>query len=351
MSTVMEMFGLRTPLFQAPMAGGSTTPELVAAVSNAGALGSLACAMLPPDEIVRQSIQIRAQTDKPFALNLFVLEPPQPDDAVVAAGLARLQPVRDELGMPPADLPAIWCQSCSAQLEAVLTVKPALVSFTFGIIDAATVRRLQDAGIRVMGTATNVAEALAWQEAGADLVCAQGVEAGGHRGTFIGTFEASYTGLATLLPRIVDAVRIPVVAAGGLMDGRGIAAALLMGAGAAQLGTAFLTCDESGIPSAYKQRLLQAGDTATAITRAFSGRPARALVNGFVERMRAIDAVLPPYPVQNALTTPIRAFAAKAGQMEYVSMYAGQGAGMARAMPAAELVAQLQAETAALLPQ
>jgi nitronate monooxygenase len=343
------MLDLRLPLIQAPMAGGSTTPELVAAVSNAGALGSLAAPLLSPAQILDQCARIRTLTNRPFCVNLFVLEPGPVDQDVLASGIARLKPYTDELGLPAPSAPAQYCQSVSAQLEAVLAVRPALASFTFGVLSAAAVTRLREAGIRVMGTATNVAEALAWQEAGADLVCAQGAEAGGHRGTFIGSFEQSCVGLFALLPQIVDAVRVPVVAAGGIMDGRGIAASLMLGAVGAQLGTAFLAADEAGIHAAYKDRLAQTADTGTLVTSAFSGRPARAIANRFSAAMASQLAALPPYPVQNALTGPLRAHAAQTGQLEYMSLYAGQGAGMARRMPAAELVALLRTETDLLL--
>lgn len=344
-----EQLDLRLPLIQAPMAGGSTTPELVAAVSNAGALGSLAAPLLTPAQILDQCARIRTLTERPFAVNLFVLEPGPVDQDVLAAGIARLKPYTDELGLPPPAAPAQFCQSVSAQLEAVLEVRPALASFTFGVLSAAAVARLRDADIRVMGTATNVAEAIAWQEAGADYVCAQGCEAGGHRGTFIGSFERSCVGLFALLPQIVDAVRLPVVAAGGIMDGRGIAASLMLGASGAQLGTAFLAADEAGIHSAYKDRLTLTADTGTLVTSAFSGRPARAIGNRFSAAMALHLASLPPYPVQNALTGPLRAHAAQTGQLEYMSLYAGQAAGMARRMPAAELVALLRTETELLL--
>jgi nitronate monooxygenase len=190
----------------------------------------------------------------------------------------------------------------------------------------------------------------ACEAAGVDFVCAQGFEAGGHRGTFLGDLENSAIGLMALVPQIVDAVKIPVIAAGGIMDGRGIAAAFALGADAAQLGTAFLTCTESGIHQDYKRRLLSASDDSTRLTRTFSGRYARGIVNEFMERMRPFEKDVPAYPVQNALTADLRQAAMKQNRMEYYSMWAGQGAGMSRAMPAAELVAKLVDETRFRLP-
>jgi nitronate monooxygenase len=335
------------PLIQAPMAGGATTPELVAAVSNAGGIGSLAAPLLSPQTIIEQSAKVRALTSRPFALNLFVLRTPQPADEDVARAIELLRPVWETLGWDTLPRPAKWCEDFDAQFEALLQVRPAIASFTFDVLDAQRVARLHAAGIFVIGTATNVAEAKAWEAAGADAVCAQGIEAGGHRGTFIGP-QNDTPGTFVLVPSIVDAVKLPVIAAGGIMDGRGIAAALALGAQAVQMGTAFLTTDESGIHQAYKERLLAAASAparaVTCLTRAFSGRYARGLVNRFIDTMRAVEEQVPAYPVQNALTGGIRAQAGKIDETELMSLWAGQGVGMVRAMPAARLVETLVAE-------
>ena len=201
----------------------------------------------------------------------------------------------------------------------------------------------------VLGTATTVAEAVALQRGGVDAVVAQGSEAGGHRGSFVAGFEVGMVGTMALVPQIVDAVTVPVVASGGIMDGRGIAAALALGASAVQLGTAFLTCDEAGIPDTYKTAITSAGEDETRLTRAFSGRPARGIVNRFmteVESRAEADAVL-PFPLQNALTRPLRAAAAKAGRADMLSLWAGQGTRLARRQSAGALVAKLAEETAA----
>jgi nitronate monooxygenase len=337
----------RYPIIQAPMAGGATTPELVAAVSNAGALGSLAAPLLSPQAILERSDKIRALTTAPFAINLFVQSIPEPSPETVAQGAELLKPVWQDLGWDALPVPAKWCEDFAAQLDALVMARPAMASFTFGILTKQQADRLHAANVFVAGTATNVAEALAWQDVGADAVCAQGIEAGGHRGTFIGR-QQDGIGTMALVPLIVDAVRIPVIAAGGIMDGRGIAAAFTLGAEAVQLGTAFLACRESGIHPAYKERLLQAAQdhakSLTGLTRAFSGRYARGLVNRFIETMRPLEDKVPAYPIQNALTGSIRAHAGKSSDTGNMSLWAGQGVAAIRSMPAAQLVQALVAE-------
>ncbi len=337
------------PIIQAPMAGGATTPELVAAVSNAGGLGSLAGVLLSPDKLAEEIRRIRTRTGRPFNVNLFVLKTVQAASEDLRIAMERLEPIRAELGLSQATVPSKFSEDFAAQLEVLMEEKPPVVSFHFDIVSAQVVERLQEAGCKVIGTATNVAEAMAWEQAGADYVCAQGGEAGGHRGTFIGPFEQSMTGTMALVPQVADAVKVPVIAAGGIMDGRGIAAALLLGAKAVQMGTAFLTCPESGIHPLYKQALLQAQGDSTVVTRTFSGRHARGLHNAFIERMQPYEALVPPYPIQNALTGEIRQAAAKAGRLEFMSLWAGQAASLCRSLPAAELVETLMQETQTVL--
>jgi nitronate monooxygenase len=213
------------------------------------------------------------------------------------------------------------------------------------MLPAAAVAAIQAKGLVIAGTATTVDEAVALERAGVDIVVAQGSEAGGHRGTFDNAkADSSLVGTLALVPQIVDAVRVPVVASGGIMDGRGIAAALALGAGAAQLGTAFLTCDEAGVPDAYKQAILDAHEDETRVTRAFSGRAARGIVNRFMREIDAAGDVL-PFPLQNSLTRPLRTAAATQGRAEFLSLWAGQGVRMARRQTAADLVAALVKET------
>ncbi len=353
--------GLALPIIQGPMTG-SDTPALAAAVSQAGGLGMLGCGMRSPAAMAEAAAEVRRRTDRPFGMNLFVQATPTPDEATVAAALERLAPFYAELGLVP-ERPAQWCEDFGAQFDALVAARPAVASFTFGILSAAQVARLQAVGSTVIGTATTVAEARAWAAVGADAVCASGMESGGHRGTFLSPgheappaggpsvddFEASMLGTLTLVRQCVDALppSIPVIAAGGIMDGRGIAGALALGAQAVQMGTAFLTCPESAIGLAYRQALTQAGPTDTRTTRIFSGRPARGIVNTMMDALRADERSVPPYPVQNALTGALRRAAAQAGRADHLSLWAGQGVAQVRPMPAAELVAVLAQELAA----
>ncbi|RQO81661.1 nitronate monooxygenase family protein [Acidovorax sp. FJL06] len=352
-------FGLALPIVQGPMTG-SDTPALAAAVSQAGGLGMLGCGMRSPAAMAEVAAEVRRRTDRPFGMNLFVqaTPTPTPDEATVQAALQRLAPFYAEFGLVP-ERPARWCEDFGAQFEALVAARPAVASFTFGILSAAQVARLQATGSTVVGTATTVAEARAWAAVGADAVCASGMESGGHRGTFLSPgheapppggpsvddFEASMLGTLTLVRQCVDALpSIPVIAAGGIMDGRGIAGALALGAQAVQMGTAFLTCPESGIGPAYRQALTQAGPTDTRTTRIFSGRPARGIVNTMMDGLRADERSVPPYPVQNALTGALRRAAAQAGRADHLSLWAGQGVAQVRPLPAAELMALLAQE-------
>ena len=332
------------------MAGGATTPELVAAVSNAGGLGSLAAPLLSPVAIIEQAEHIRRLTDKPFAINLFVQPRPQSDYAALESAKHLLQPIWFELMWDSLPTPTRWCEDFEAQLDALIIARPAVASFTFDILHGCQIQRLHDAGILVVGTATNLAEALAWQTMGADAVCLQGIEAGGHRGTFLGAQQDSTLGALDLLRICVPSIRIPLILAGGIMDGKDIAAALAAGAHMVQMGTAFLTTKESAIHAAYKQRLLEAKIDSTRQTRAFSGRLARGLDNHFMQVMEAVAEQVPAYPIQNALTGSIRAHAAKQNNTELMSMWAGQGVHKARDLSVTELMATLVAEWQAITP-
>jgi nitronate monooxygenase len=353
LSTVLSnRIGILRPIVQGPMNGGSP-PEMVAAVSNAGGLGSLAAAGLNADAMRMQVAAIRSQTAKPFNVNLFVLDTPTPGDHEVALAIELLRPVRAELGLAPGGAPDQYCEDFRQQLDMLIDLKVPIVSFTFGLLDAPSVERLHRAGSLVIGTATNVAEARAWEANGADIICAQGAEAGGHRGTFLGHPDDSMIGTLALVPQIVDSVSLPVIAAGGIMDGRGIAAALVLGAQAAQLGTAFLSCAESPIHPAWTESIRQAADTSTRTSRAFTGRPARGIVNGYTRRMAEHEQHVPAYPIQNALTMEIRKAAGTANRPDFISLWAGQAAGMSARRPegihAAALVKQLAEETEAAL--
>lgn len=349
-TALTERLKLDYPIIQAPMAGGGDTPELVAAVSGAGGIGFVGAAYLTPAQIGDAARAIRARTSRPFGINLFAPLPTPPVPPQAQAAVDRVTSYFAELGLPVPALPAAAGSPFAEQLAAVLDSGAAAFSFTFGVPPKDAIAAIKARGMLVAGTATTVDEAMALEAAGADAIIAQGAEAGGHRGTFSGDFAAGLVGTIALVPQIVDAVGVPVIASGGIMDGRGIAAALTLGAAAVQLGTAFLTCDEAGVPEAYKAAILSAREDQTHITRAFSGRPARGIVNRFMSEVERepVEAIL-PFPLQNALTRPLRTAAAKAGRAEFLSLWAGQGVRLARRQPAGTLVAQLARNTEAAL--
>jgi nitronate monooxygenase len=259
--------------------------------------------------------------------------------------LALLSEVHRHLGLAPPVLPPVPPDRFAEELDAVLAARPAAFSFTFGVPSAEQMTRLRGAGIFTMGTATTVEEARILKDAGVDAVVAQGEEAGAHRGTFAGPFEAAMVPVAELVREI--APMMPVIAAGGIMDGRDIVRMLELGASAVQMGTAFLACPESGAADAYKRAILEASSDTTEITRAFSGRPARGLRNAFMQLVRGREEIILPFPVQNAMTRTMRAAAGAKGDREYLSLWAGRGVARTRALPAGELVRRLVSEISA----
>src|SRR5215831_7891128 len=352
-TALTQRLGLDYPIIQAPLAGGGDTPALVAAVCEAGALGFVGAAYLTPAQIVEAARAVRARTARPFGINLFA---PLPAPALVpepGPALARVSPFYAELGIAPPTLPASGGHTFDEQLAVALDSGATVFSFTFGMLPASAIEAIKGRGMCLNDTATTVEEAVALAQAGVDAIVTQGSEAGGHRGTFAAPFEMGMVGTLALVPQAVDAVPVPVIASGGIMDGRGIAAALALGASAVQMGTAFLTCDEAGVPPAYKEAILRAREHETRLTRAFSGRPARGIVNRFmteVEHPDAADAIL-PFPLQNALTRPLRTTAAQQGRAEFLSLWAGQGVRLARRQAAATLIARLAHETEAVIQQ
>lgn len=349
-SDLRSLLGIEHPIIQAPMAG-STTPELVAAVSNAGGLGMLGAANLSPGQITQAVTTIRSLTNRPFGVNLFAggredlrAVDPQPMLAILADYHA-------ELGLPAPEPPNIDTDPFPVQLDAVLEAEVPVFSFTFGIPGLDVLAELHHLDITIMGTATTVDEARQLAAAGVNAVIAQGSEAGGHRGTFAASFEAALIGTMALVPQVVDAVSVPVVAAGGIMDGRGMVAAEALGASAVQMGTAFLTCREAGAPDVYKAAIRSARGEHTAMTRAFSGRPARGIVNAFMQTVSGREDAILPFPLQGAAIGPLRSEAAIRGDTRFLSLWAGQGARLARDLPAAELVEQLVEEAATIRMQ
>ncbi len=331
------MFGAQIPIIQGPMLGAST-PEMVCTASLAGGIGSLGAAGYAPSALAETIGGIRDQVgEKPFLINLFVLEPAKPAPAALARAMAELAPWRAELGLAEQSIPNKWAEDFAAQFEVLVEAAPPIASFTFGILTAAQCARLKARGIKVIGTATTVAEARAWAEIGADAICASGFESGGHRGTFLKPVEDSLIGTLSLVPAVKAAVALPVIAAGGIMDGRSIAAMLTLGAEAVQMGTAFLLAEESAISAPWRGELKGKDADATRLTRAFSGRYARGLENRFLREMAGKD--IPPYPIQNALTQELRAANAKAGRSDMLSLWAGQGVHAIREGRTADLIA------------
>jgi len=344
-TVLTRRLGLYHPVIQAPLAGGGDTPALVAAVCEAGALGFVGASYLTPLQIAETSRAVRAQTARPFGINLFAPLPAPEAPREPGPALKRLEPFYAELGLPRPELPTVKADSFGEQLAAALESGASVFSFTFGVLPTEALEAIKARGMFVIGTATTVEEAVSLETAGVDAVVTQGSEAGGHRSTFAGSFEAGLVGTMALVPQVVDAVTVPVIASGGIMDGRGIAAALALGAHAVQMGTAFLTCHEAGIPDAYKEAILTAHEDETRLTRAFSGRPARGIVNRFMTEIDSTVESILPFPLQNALTRPLRSAAAKQGRAEFLSLWAGQAVRLARRQSAADLIARLVKET------
>ena len=341
-------FGLRAPILQAPMAGASP-PGLAAAVANAGGMGGAGVLLSEPDAIADWAAAFRAQSNGAFQLNLWVPDPPPTRDPTREAALRRFlgrfgPAVPESAGdARPADFAA----QCAALLEAA----PTAVSSIMGLFPAEFVTALKARGIAWFACATSLDEARAAEAAGADAVVVQGVEAGGHRGAFDpAAADRQATGLIALVPLCADALAVPVIATGGVMDGRGVAAALALGAAAVQMGTAFLRAPEAEISPAWSAALAASQPEATALTRAFSGRLGRAVANDYVRAAAAPDAPLPaPYPVQRGLTAPMRQAAQREADAGRMQLWAGQGAALARAEPAAAIVDRVWAEARRLI--
>ena len=347
---LIDLFKIEHPILLAPMAGAMDF-ELAAAVAEGGALASLPCAMLTPDRLREQVEKFRARTDKPVNLNFFCHTPPVLNNAREDAWRERLKPYYLELAIDPAaSIPSSNRAPFDAAFcDVVEDLKPQAVSFHFGLPEASLLRRVKEAGCVVLSSATTVKEARWLEQRGADVVIAQGFEAGGHRGMFLSDDLAGQAGTFALVPQIVDAVKVPVIAAGGVSDARGIAAALLLGASGVQIGSAFLHCPESKISAPHREALKCVGDDGSAVTNLMSGRPARGVVNRLIRELGPINPIAPEFPLAAGALAPLRAKAEATGSGDFSPMWSGQAASLGRAMPARELAQALAAEAKALL--
>jgi nitronate monooxygenase len=343
-----KRFGVKLPILLAPMAGVSP-PSLSIAMMNAGSLGACGALLMQPNEIAAWANEVRAKGNGPFQLNLWIPDPPPRRDPVHEE---RLRTFLERFG------PAVAANAgdatppdFTAQCEALLAAQPPIVSSVMGLYPPAFVAKLKSAGIAWVANVSTVAEARAAEDAGADVVAVQGMEAGGHRGCFDASqAERQMVGLFALIPAVVDAVKVPVVATGGIGDARGVAAALLLGASAAQIGTALLRTPEAKLASAWADALAHTAPEDTMLTRAFSGRAGRSIATRYVRAAAAADAPpLAPYPVQRGLSVAMRRDAERANDVERMQAWAGQSARLARAEPAGKIVQDMWAETHALL--
>lgn len=348
--TPLDMLGLSIPLIQAPMAGVST-PAMAAAVSNAGALGSIAVGAIDAPAARDMIAAVRARTDRPFNVNLFAHAPATPRQALEARWLATLEPLFGQFSAaPPTSLREIYRSFATddAMLAMLAETRPAVVSFHFGLPEAWRIATLKAAGCILFASVTSLAEAHAANAAGVDMLVAQGFEAGGHRGMFDPTAPDDRLGTFALTRLLVQRSDLPVIAAGGIMDGRGVRAALDLGAIAAQLGTAFIGCPESSADADYRAALFSPAAAHTVMTRVISGRPARCLPNRFVQWGAETTQTPPDYPIAYDAGKALNQLARSHGEGGYGAQWAGQGAPFARALPAAELVARIESEMAVL---
>jgi nitronate monooxygenase len=343
-TTLMARLGVDLPVIQAPMAGVQAS-ALAIAVSNAGGLGSLPCAMLAPDALRTELAAIRAQTARPFNVNFFCHVPPVPDAAREATWRSALAPYFREFGIDPASIADGPGRApfSDAVADVVEPFAPPVVSFHFGLPAPALLARVRAWGAFVLASATTVDEAR-WLEAhGVDAVIAQGAEAGGHRGMFLSDEVSTQPGTFALLPQVVDAVRVPVIAAGGIADARGVAAARALGAAAVQVGTAYLCCPEATTSALHRAALQSPAAAHTALTNLFTGRPARGIVNRLMRELGAISGAAPAFPLATAAIAPLRAAAERAGHSDFTPLWAGQNASACRDLPAAQLTRELGA--------
>src|SRR6266446_1403135 len=349
---LLDLFKTEFPIVLAPMAG-AMDQELMIAAAQGGALGSLPCAMLTAEKAREQINIVRQRVAAPINLNFFCHTPVAADPAREAGWKARLTPYYREFGLDPATpvTAANRAPFDAAMCALVEEMKPEVVSFHFGLPDPALVRRVKAAGAIVMSSATTVKEAIWLEENGADVIIAQGAEAGGHRGMFLTQNVAEQPGTFALVPQVVDAVKVPVIAAGGIADGRGIAAAFALGAAGVQIGTAYLRCPESRVIAPARSALGQARDDSTVVTNVMTGRPARGVVNRVMREVGPISPDAPAFPHAATGLAPLKAAAEKLGKVDFTNLWAGQAVRLGREMPAAELTRALAGAALARLSQ
>jgi nitronate monooxygenase len=330
-----ELLKIEFPIIQAPMAGGITTSNLVAEVANSGGLGMIGAGYMSPNQIREQIREIKQLTINPFGINLFVPNDFTCTEEAIISANEHLQPIYKQLNISSnanLDIPISTqlFESFDQQIQVVIDEKVPACSFTFGVPSIEIIAKLKHHNIILMGTATTVEEAVEIERVGMDIVCVQGSEAGGHRGNFMGEDQGSLIGLMSLIPQVVDHVSIPVIAAGGIMDGRGLMAAICLGAKGVQMGTAFLTCLESGAHQVHKEAILHAKEDQMVLTRAFSGKWARGMNNQFISDLKSHEESLPNFPVQNTLTQHIRKAASSQNNPNYMSLWSGQSPRLAK---------------------
>jgi nitronate monooxygenase len=345
---LLELLQITHPIIQGPFGGGISTVALAAAVSNAGGLGSYGAHILSPEQISAVVCELFAATQRPFAINLWVPKESEAQaltEAEWSAAVEALAPYWERFQLPRPERPTHFGPDFLQQVEAALEARPPVLSFVMGVPPADVITRAKAKHIVTIGTATTVEEAIVLEQTGLDLVVASGSDAGGHRGAFLRAAAESLVGTFSLIPQVADAVKLPVIAAGGISDGRGILAAMALGAAGVQIGTAFLACEESGASDAHRQALHSPNAQRTVLTRVFSGRLARGIVNDFVRVMSQHEVSTPEYPIQNWLTQPLRRAAALAGDADALSLWAGQGAPLTKRNTAAALLQQLVQDT------
>jgi nitronate monooxygenase len=349
---LLDLFKTEFPIVLAPMAG-VMDQELVIAAAQGGALGSLPCAMIPVEKAREQINIVRQRVTAPLNLNFFCHTPVAADPAREAGWKARLTPYYKELGLDP-EAPVALANRApfdEAMCALVEEMKPEVVSFHFGLPDSTLLKRVKAAGSIVISSATTVKEAIWLEENGADVIIAQGAEAGGHRGMFLTENITQQPGTFALVPQVADAVKVPVIAAGGIADGRGIAAAFALGASGVQIGTAYLRCPESKVIAPARAALAQAHDDSTVITNVMTGRPARGVANRVMREVGPISPDAPAFPHAATSLGPLKVAAEKLGKVDFTNLWAGQAVRMGREMPATELTRALAGAALARLSQ